>query len=228
MLLSLEQILKVVARSKGIDNPKRWIEEKLNHAEVTSNYYNYIHLKSNKGMWFGVKDAKFECQPFVLFREYINNDSVDSVKEFELYTFSDFEDKVFLELLKDSYEYHYDTVVDFRVFFQTQAVLFDLKGPDDKLLKLKEYNNLDGGYTILTNLYKLTVEGLDKTFYFCSKDLLEIQIINLRSLNQGVNEEKSSETREVYLTDNMVVMVSEARLYFELSRTKEGFDVTWL
>lgn len=228
MLLSLEQILRVVAKSKGIANSKKWIEDRLSHAEVSSNYYNYIHLKSNRTMWFGVRDAKFECQPFILFREYINNDSIDSVKEFELYTFTSFKDKTFLELLKDSYEYHYDTVVDFRVFFETQAVMFDLRGSDGKLLKLKEYNNLDEGYTILTNLYQLTVQGLETTFYFCSKDLLEIQIINLRSLNQGVNTEKSTDSREVYLTDNMIVMVSEERQYFELSRTKEGFEVTWL
>lgn len=228
MLLSLEQILRVVAKSKDIANPKKWIEDRLSHAEVSSNYYNYIHLKSNKAMWFGVRDAKFECQPFILFREYINNDSVDSVKEFELYTFTSFKDKTFLELLKDSYEYRYDTIVDFRVFFETQAVMFDLRGSDGKLLKLKEYNNLDEGYTILTNLYQLTVQGLETTFYFCSKDLLEIQIINLRSLNQGVNTEKSTDSREVYLTDNMIVMVSEERQHFELYRTKEGFEVTWL
>lgn len=179
-------------------------------------------------MWFGVRDAKFECQPFILFREYENNDSPETVKEFELFTFTSFQDKTFLELLKDSYETHYDIIMDFRVFFETQPVMFDMRGPDGKRIKLKEYNDLDEGFTILTNLYQLTVQGLDKVFYFCSRDLLEIQIINLRSFNQGVNVEKSSESREVYLTDNMEVMLSEERQYFELIRTKEGFEITWL
>lgn len=228
MLLSLEQILRVVAKSKGLANPKKWIEDKLNHCEVSSNYHNYIHLKSNKTMWFGVRDAKFECQPFILFREYENNDSKDSIKEFELYTFTSFKDKTFLEILKDSYEGHYDIIMDFRVYFETQPIVFELRGLDGKLLKIKEYNNLDDGYTILTNLYQLTVHGLETTFYFCSRDLLEIQIINLRSLNQGVNKEKSTDSREVYLTDNMVVMKSDERLYFELSRTDKGFDITWV
>lgn len=228
MLLSLEQILRVVAKSKGLANPKKWIEDILNHCEVSSNYYNYIHLKSNKTMCFGVRDAKFECQPFILFREYENNDSKDSIKEFELYTFTSFKDKMFLEILKDSYEDRYDIIMDFRVYFETQLVVFELKDSDGKLLKLKEYNDLDEGYTILTNLYQLTVQGLETTFYFCSRDLLEIQIINLRSINQGVNKEKSTDSREVYLTDNMVVMKSDERLYFELSRTDKGFDITWV
>ena len=227
MLLSLEQILRVVAKSKGISNSKKWIEDRLNHAEISSNYYNYIHLKSNKRMWFGVRDAKFECQPFILFREYENNDSLETVKEFELFTFTSFQDKTFLELLKDSYVTHYDIIMDFRVFFETQPVMFDMRGPDGKRIKLKEYNDLDEGFTILTNLYQLTVQGLDKVFYFCSRDLLEIQIINLCSFNQGVNVEKSSESREVYLTDNMEVMRSEERQHFELTRTKEGFEITW-
>lgn len=228
MLLSLEQILGVVAKSKGVSNPKKWVEDKLTHCELSSDYFSYIHLKSNKNMWFGIRDTKFECQPFVLFREYINNDSADCVREFEIYTFRSLKDKQFLELLKDSYEYHYDIIEDLRVFFETQPVLCELRDRDGELLKLKKFYDLDEGYTLTTNLFHFTIQDSNLDFYFCSKDLLEIQIINLRSYNQGVDEKKSTKTREVYLTDNMIVMKSGDRLFFELSKTGQGFDVTWV
>ena len=102
MLVTLEKILTVVAKDKKVKNPAKWVEERLSHCEISSDYNIYVHLKANKRMWFGVRDTEFECKPFLLYREY-NNVEEKTIKEYEFFTFPSLEDKEFFELLRQSY-----------------------------------------------------------------------------------------------------------------------------
>ena len=74
MFRDLEQILSMVAKSKKVKDEKAWVDKILKHCEVHSDYLHFVNLKSNPRMWFGISDAKFECQPFILFRQFKNND----------------------------------------------------------------------------------------------------------------------------------------------------------
>ena len=93
----------MVAKSKKVKDEKSWVDKILKHCEIHSDYIHFVNLKSNPCMWFGVSDARFECQPFVVFRQLKNNDFEKEVREFEIYTFEGLQDNRFKSMLEDSY-----------------------------------------------------------------------------------------------------------------------------
>ena len=80
MYRTLEQILCMVAKSKKVRDADAWVERILKHCEIHSDSLHFVNLKSNPCMWFGVSDAKFECQQFVVFRQLKNNDFEKEVR----------------------------------------------------------------------------------------------------------------------------------------------------
>ena len=75
MVRTLRDVLSMVAKSKKIKDESQWVEGILKHCEIDSDYLNFVNLRSNCNMWFGVSDAKFSCQPFILFRQFNNNEN---------------------------------------------------------------------------------------------------------------------------------------------------------
>lgn len=217
MLLSLEQILKAVAEDKGLSNPKKWVEERLNHCEVHSDYHNYIHLKSHKKMWFGVRDTKFECQPFVLYRELTVDE--ENLKEFEIFTFRTIEDSNFLELLKEAYQSYFDSIKDLRLFYELTPVNFRVKYGEN-ILALGEYNDMDVDFEIETDLYCLNIKDSNIYFYAVHREQLELGILKLRQFCKEVEE-------GVYTSDTLLITKMGKPVSFKIVKTDSDWSVKW-
>lgn len=215
MLLSLEQILRTVAKDKGLKNPQKWVEEKLSHCEVNSDYHNFVHLVSHKKMWFGVRDAKFECKPFVLYKE-IENTDYTSFSEFEIYTFPSLSDHTFLEIVKDAFQYSFESVKDLRLYFNSVSVGFRVQLSDDSFCELKKYNDLDIGFVILTDLFTRKLVGQKETVkYFNNKELLELDLLKLKDgVDKVVDDFYSQGDRRVYLTESIQICYKGSTLPF--------------
>ncbi len=202
MLLSLEQILTVVAKDKQVKNPEEWVNNKLNHCELHSDYCNFVHLRSNRRMWFGVKDSKFDCKDFILYREYRNNDLVDTIKEFEIFTFRTLNDISRVDrFFKEAYQHNYDTMSDVRLYFQTTPVNFKLIMADGGLAKLGRYNDLDDGYRIETDIYEVSFnDGVMPTIYCRTEEQLKLTLYNLREIISEVKVTKCGKDIDFKLT----------------------------
>ena len=180
MFRSLEQILCMVAKSKKVKDEKSWVDKILKHCEIHSDYIHFVNLKSNPCMWFGVSDARFECQPFVVFRQLKNNDFEKEVREFEIYTFENLQDKKFKSMLEDSYGAEYDAVEDFKLFFLLDEVEFSIVLTNGNTAKLKQYNDLSEGYEFVTSLYTVIIDDIeDYTTYCNAEETLKNILMNL-------------------------------------------------
>lgn len=221
MLLSLQQILTAVAKDKKLKNPEKWVEQRLTHCEINSDYYNFVHLKSHKGMWFGVKDSKFECQPFVLYRELMVSE--DNVKEFELYTFKSIEDPKFVEFIKEAYQSYFDSIRDLRLFYELEPVNFSVKF-GDTVFSLGEYNDMDVDFDIETDLYHLEIKGSNLNWFAVYKERLEWTILGLMPYFKEVAE-------GVYTSEIVCVTKLGKPVPFEvIKRDEDGTDwsVNWI
>ena len=228
MFRDLEQILSMVAKSKKVKDEKTWVDKILKHCEIHSDYLHFVNLKSNPRMWFGVSDAKFECQPFILFRQFKNNDEVKEVREFEIYTFENLNDAVFIELLEDSFCSHYDIMEDFRVYFNNREIDFRLELAGGEPAKLGEYNDLSEGYSIITDLYKLTIDGFEEYTTYCdSEDVLDLTLTNLNGYMK-INDKKSSADRVVFDSPVVTVWKSGKPVPFEFFKDCQGYHVNLL
>ena len=182
----------MVAKSKKVKDADAWVNKILKHCEIHSDYLHFVNLKSNPLMWFGVSDAKFECQQFVVFRQLKNNDFEKEVREFEIYTFENLQDKKFKSMLEDSFGAEYDAVEDFRLFFLADEVKFTVVLTNGNAAKLGEYNDLSEGYTLLTDIFTITIDDIEGYDKYCNnEDTLEIMLLNL-NVYMEINKEKST------------------------------------
>lgn len=218
MLLSLQQILTAVAKDKKLKNPEKWVEQRLAHCEINSDYYNFVHLKSHRKMWFGVRDSKFECQPFVLYRELMVSE--EHTKEFELYTFKSIEDPKFMEFIKEAYQSYFDSVRDLRLFYELEPVNFSVKF-GDTVFSLGEYNDMDVDFDIETNLYHLEIHGSNLNWFAVHKEQLELTILGLMPYFKEVAE--GGYTSEIV----RVTKLGEP-IPYEVIKEDENWRVSWL
>ena len=217
MLLSLQQILTAVAKDKQLKSPDKWVEERLAHCEVHSDYYNFVHLKSHKNMWFGVYDSKFECKPFVLYREMTVAE--DSMREFELYTFQSIEDPKFMEFIKEAYQSHFDSIKDLRLFYELTPVNFSVKF-GDTVFSLGEYNDMDVDFDIETDLYHLEIKGSNLNWFAVHREQLELTILELRPYFTEVSD-------GVYTSNVVTVSKLGENIPFETLKKDNAWQVKW-
>lgn len=223
MYRSLEQILCMVAKSKKVRDADAWVERILKHCEIHSDYLHFVNLKSNPLMWFGVSDAKFECQPFVLFRQLKNNDFEKEVREFEIYTFEDLQDNRFKSMLEDSYGAEYDAVEDFRLFFLADEVTFSMVLTNGNAAKLGEYNDLSGGYELVTSLYTVIIDDIEDYTTYCNADeTLKNILMNLNGYME-INKEKSTADRVVFNSPVVKVKKNGNPVPFEMYKDGQGY-----
>ena len=221
MLLSLQQILTAVAKDKKLKNSEKWVEQRLAHCEIHSDYYNFVQLKSHRKMWFGVRDSKFECQPFVLYRELMVSE--ENVKEFEIYTFTSIEDPKFMEFIKEAYETYFDSIKDLRLFYELTPVNFSVKY-GDTVFSLGEYNDMDVDFDIETDLYHLELKGSNLNWFAVHKERLEWTILGLMPYFKEVAE-------GVYTSEIVCVTKLGKPVPFEvIKRDEDGTDwsVNWI
>lgn len=221
MLLSLRRILTAVAKDKKLKNPEKWVEQRLAHCEVHSDYYNFVHLKSHKKMWFGVRDAEFDCKPFVLYRELMVSE--ENMKEFEIYTFRDIEDPKFNEFIREAYQSYFDSIKDLRLFYELTPVNFSVKF-GDAVFSLGEYNDMDVDFDIETDLYHLEIKGSNINMFAVHREKLELTILGLMPYF------KESEDG-VYTSDIVCVTKLGKPVPFEvIKRDEDGteWSVNWI
>ncbi len=226
MFRSLEQILRMVAKSKKVKDINAWVGEILNHCEISSDYLHFVNLKSNPRMWFGVLDTRFECQPFVVFRQLKNNDFEKDIREFEIYIFKNLKDKKFKNMVEDSYGAEYDVVEDFRIFYLLDEVEFSVVLTNGNTAKLGEYNDLSDGYKINTNLYTVTIDGVEDYSTYCNSE--ETLKIILADLNGYMEQNEKKSTTDVVVFDSPVVKVirNGVNVPFEMTLDrKKGYSV---
>lgn len=217
MLLSLQQILTAVAKDKKLKNPEKWVEQRLAHCEINSDYYNFVHLKSHRKMWFGVRDSKFECQSFVLYRELMVSE--ENVKEFEIYTFQSIEDPKFMEFIKEAYQSYFDSVRDLRLFYELEPVNFSVKFGDE-VFSLGEYNDMDVDFDIETDLYHLELKGSNLNWFAVHKERLELTILGLMPYFKEVAE-------GVYTSEIVRVTKLSEPIPYEVIKEDENWRVYW-
>lgn len=202
--MSLKQILTMVARNKGIVEVSRWVEQKLSHCEVSSDYHTWVHLKSRKGMYFGVRDAQFQCQPFILYREMMHIEERPE-REFEIYTFTSLEDDRFKQLIVEAYHDFFDTIRDIRVFYETTPICIRVK-TETGYAVLGSYNDLQEPLEIETNLYCLTLKGSSICMYSNSWPVIEQKLIDLRELFADTGELGEAVSDSVFVTHSGKVL----------------------
>lgn len=228
MYRDLEQILSMVAKSKKVKDVDAWVDKILKHCEIHSDYLHFVNLKSNPCMWFGVSDAKFECQPFVLFRQLKNNDFEKEVREFEIYTFEDLQDNRFKSMLEDSYGAEYDAVEDFRLFFLADEVKFSIVLTNGNAAKLGEYNDLSDGYTLLTDIFTISIDDIEGYEKYCNnKEALEIMLLNL-NVYMEINKEKSTADRVVFDSPIVKVRKNGKDVLFDFFKDGQGYHAKLL
>lgn len=217
MQMTLQRILTAVAIGKKVKNPEKWVEQRLAHCEINSDYYNFVHLKSHRKMWFGVRDNKFECQPFVLYRELMVSE--DNVKEFEIYTFQSIEDPKFMEFIKEAYQSYFDSVRDLRLFYELEPVNFSVKF-GDAVFSLGEYNDMDVDFDIETDLYHLEIKGSNLNWFAVHKEQLELTILGLMPYFKEVSE-------GVYTSEIVRVTKLGEPIPYEVIKEDENWRVYW-
>lgn len=228
MYRDLAQILSMVAKSKKVKDEKAWVDKILKHCEIHSDYLHFVNLKSNPCMWFGVSDAKFECQPFVAFRQLKNNDFEKEVREFEIYTFEDLQDNRFKSMLEDSYGAVYDTVEDFRLFFLADEVKFSIVLTNGNVAKLGEYNDLSDRYTLLTDIFTISIDDIEGYEKYCNnKEALEIMLLNL-NVYMEINKEKSTADRVVFDSPIVKVRKNGKDVPFDFFKDGQGYHAKLL
>ena len=174
-------------------------------------------------MWFGVSDAKFECQQFVVFRQLKNNDFEKEVREFEIYTFEDLNDKKFKAMLEDSFGAEYDVVEDFSLFFLLDEVEFSVVLTNGNTAKRKQYNDLSEGYELVTSLYTVIIDDIeDYTTYCNAEETLKNILMNLNGYME-INKEKSTADRVVYDSPVVTVWKSGDPVPFEMWKDGQGY-----
>lgn len=230
MYLTLEKILRTVAKDKGLKNPTKWVKSKMEHCEVHSDTCDHIHLLSNRWMHFGIMDASFDCPPFILYREMVNNDRVSECKEIEIYTFRDLEDAQFKNILIDSYKFHYDTIKDLRLYYNLIPVYHRMK-TECGFIALGEYNELEeDDFEVETSLYSLCVKGSNLFVYAVHRELLELHIQKLTTFFEWIAETEGEDdtTQGVYVSDIVTVKKLGEPIPFELLRSEGGeWSVRW-
>ena len=217
MKVTLTQILRAVAKSKGLKSPDKWVEKILKHAQIDSDYQSYVHLTSHKQMFFGVLDSLFLCQRFVLFRQYKNTDFDKEIEEFEIYTFSDLDNKGFLEKVKEAYHDCFDSIVDIKLFLEAELVPFKVLTEDNTTAILGKYNELPETLTILPEIYQVKLKGDDRDWvYTTSKEKLRDELLKLKDFNNGVDEARSNDFTTFYKTDNFNVTFAGKSVVLDL------------
>jgi len=223
MKRTLSEVLRAVAVDKGLKNPDKWVEQRLNNAQVNSDYYSFIHLLSHNRMWFGVRDGEFECQQFILYRQYKNNDENPEIKEYEIFTFKDLTNDEFRHLLYEAYREKFDTIEECRLYFNLHPVQYKINLVNEGYAKLGEYNDINEIPDLITDLFQLTIHlvgenEIKETIrkYAHSVELMKFELLKLKDLNLGIIEEKSNDTCKVYDTSNFTLTQMGKLLKVEL------------
>ena len=223
MVRTLRDILGMVAKSKNVKNKEQWVESILKHCEIDSDYLKFVNLRSNCNMWFGVNDAQFSCQPFILFRQFNNNENKKEFKEFEIYTFDSLKDETFKISVLGSFDSYYDSIEDFRLFYDCREVDFKIVLTSGKHAKLGEYNNLHEGFEFITDIYEIRL-GADHSFYCDSEDMLKFELARLNGYGI-VDEDKTTDECRYYKLNEIMVFRSGKEVEFELYKDKNGYGV---
>lgn len=225
MLLTLGKIFTAIAKDKKVKNVEAWVESRLNHCEISSDYRTFVHLKSNKKMWFGVRDTQFECKDFVLYREYSNVESLP-ITEYEIYTFSSLEDKEFFSLIQEAYTTEYDKIKDVRLFFELTPISLKVK-TGYGYAALGTFAEGDD-FTVETPLYCLTLGDSLVCQYFKEKTMLEYNMVKYGLRYQDLEKDILAEN----LNCRVFKEGKELKYRFvrkeKLPCLKDGWMVEWL
>lgn len=223
MKRTLSEVLRAVAVDKELLRPDVWVEQRLKKSQVDSDYRSYIHLLSHNRMWFGVRDGEFECQQFILYRQYKNNDDSPEIKEYEIFTFKDLTNDEFRHLLYEAYKEKFDTIEDCRLYFNLHPVQYKINLVTEGYAKLGEYNDINEIPDLITDLFQLTIHlvgenEIKETIrkYAHSVELMKFELLKLKDLNLGIIEEKSNDTCKVYDTSNFTLTQMGKLLKVEL------------
>ena len=223
MKRTLSEVLRAVAVDKELLRPDVWVEQRLKKSQVDSDYRSYIHLLSHNRMWFGVRDGEFECQQFILYRQYKNNDDSPEIKEYEIFTFKDLTNDEFRHLLYEAYKEKFDTIEDCRLYFNLHPVQYKINLVNEGYAKLGEYNDINEIPDLITDLFQLTIHlvgenEIKETIrkYAHSIELMKFELLRLKDLNLGIVEEKSNDTCKVYDTSNFTLTQMGKLLKVEL------------
>ena len=223
MKRTLSEVLRAVAVDKKILRPEVWVEQRLKKSQVDSDYRSYIHLLSHNRMWFGVRDGEFECQQFILYRQYKNNDDSPEIKEYEIFTFKDLNNDEFRKLLYEAYKEKFDTIEDCRLYFNLNPVQYKINLCGEGYAKLGEYNDINEIPDLTTDLFQLTIHLVGENEikhtirkYAHSVELMKFELLKLKDLNLGIIEEKSNDTCKVFDTSNFTLTQMGKLLKVEL------------
>jgi hypothetical protein len=117
---------------------------------------------------------------------------------------------------------------DFRVYFNNREIEFRLELANGEPAKLGEFNSLSDGYSIVTDLYKVTIDGFeDYTTYCDSEDMLELTLTNLNGY-MVINREKSTADRVVFDSPVVTVWKSGKPVPFEMYKDGQGYHIKLL
>lgn len=118
----LQRIIELVAKNKGIGNPTAWASRILKNCEIESDYCTYIFLKSNRNLWYGLKDSIQYLPPFCLFVEQRDTSTKTSFIEYIFYFCQDIHNKRFVDIVRDAYKFNYDNTLDLRLFYMGNPI----------------------------------------------------------------------------------------------------------
>ena len=233
MKRNLKQILRVIAKAKGYKFPEKMVDRVLAHAQIDSDYQTYLNLTSHNRMPFGVVDADFDCQRFILFREYNNTNFEREIEEFDIYTFSDLSDEGFRRRVKESYQDYYEGIKDLRLFLDADEVKIWLENEDSTVAILGKYNDLNNQELpeVFAELYQLKFHGSDEVFFYSAKqEPMKRKIVELKHLLKPSLEDTDGNVT-IYDSESFIVKFGKEDIYWKsvvrgIVDGREIYDVT--
>lgn len=179
MVMTLSKVLGLVAKAKEVKNPKKWVAERLHHAQVESDYKKWVALTSDKNYWFGVEDAEFPCGQFILYTEQEVAEDRTTVHKF--YTFNSLNGTAFIGYLMDAFQYFWESTKDLKLFFNKELVDLRVYKANGEEAKLGEYYDFHEGFSLSVDFYTVNLIDFRKNpvneVYFKDKGMMELYIL---------------------------------------------------
>ena len=112
---------------------------------------------------------------------------------------------------------------DFEIEMEVNTTTFSTVLTNGNAAKLGEYNDLSDGYTLLTDIFTISIDDIEGYEKYCNnKEALEIMLLNL-NVYMEINKEKSTADRVVFDSPIVKVRKNGKDVPFDFFKDGQGY-----
>lgn len=234
----LSMLLKSIAKDLKIKNKDKWVKDRLANCQIAvfnpcSKYNKEIHLLSRKDIPFGVVDNFFNTAEFVLFIS--QNIPEDKLTEYQVYTFNDVDNEIFIGYLKDVLQLHLDNLTAFKLYFKWKPV--DLKLINDSgTWKIgDDIGEWDKNFELVFDFYEIVLVNrsgkeitVDVPYRSWHKESIEDWLLKYNDLIIDNKDAFIDCGEETWISDTVLVKRNGEYLPYRLIRLGEKYLIEWV